>query len=241
MSYEELFYSDTVQEIARTVCDIARESWQLGLSDSTGFSISARIPDSSAILVDKSGTGFRRNKITPEDLLLYDINGDLLYQSVKSTNNRLAPVNTVIHLGGYKASDHLMGCIHWHDPFTIAFASQKMIIPPFSLQSKLIGEVPCIYINDRIEKERYSTEAPDLRVPTGIHARPEVLYVMNQVADAAIQFIRSKGSELEKHGIVITHYEHGLFSWGRSVDEAFENAYRSYRNAQAIIYSKVLQ
>jgi ribulose-5-phosphate 4-epimerase/fuculose-1-phosphate aldolase len=240
MDYEKLFYSDTVQRIATTMCDIARECWRLGLSDSTGFSISARVPDSDAILVDKSGTGFRRNNITPEDLILYDIEGNLLYKSQKSENDRLAPVNTVIHLGGYRSSPQLQGCIHWHDPFTIAFAAQGKNIPPFSLQSKLIGEVPCLRIDDREEKKKYSEHASDLKIPTGIHTRPDVLYVMNQVADAAAQYVSSRKDELDKHGVVVTHYEHGLFSWGRSVDEAFENAYRSYRNAQAIIYSKLL-
>ena len=38
------------------MCDIAAEFWNLGLSDSTGFSISAKIPNTPAILVDKSGT-----------------------------------------------------------------------------------------------------------------------------------------------------------------------------------------
>lgn len=56
MDYHKLFQSQEVQQLANTMCDIAAEFWNLGLSDSTGFSISAKIPNTPAILVDKSGT-----------------------------------------------------------------------------------------------------------------------------------------------------------------------------------------
>ncbi|MFC2709529.1 MAG: class II aldolase/adducin family protein [Candidatus Saccharibacteria bacterium] len=39
--------------------------------------------------------------------------------------------------------------------------------------------------------------------------------------------------------IVISQFEHGFFAWGRTVDEAFENAYRARRNAQALLLSKL--
>lgn len=48
---------------------------------------------------------------------------------------------------------------------------------------------------------------------------------MNKVAEKAADIIMEKGDELEKHGIVISQFEHGFFAWGRTVDEAFENAY----------------
>lgn len=240
MNYEKLFYSEDTQRRAKVICDLARECWDLGLSDSTGFSISAKIPGTNAILVDKSGTGFRRNKITPEDLIMYDIDGNLLYQSTSTDNPRLAPVNTVVHLAGYKANKNLAGCIHWHDPYIIAFAGQGMDIPPFTLQSKLIGTVECIRVDDRGEKALFEKSGVNLPIPTGIHTRQDVLWVMNKVGDEAGRIIQDKGSELENHGIVVSHLEHGLFAWGRSVEEAFENAYRARRNAQSLLMSKLL-
>lgn len=62
---------------------------------------------------------------------------------------------------------------------------------------------------------------------------------MNKVADKAADIIMEKGDELEKHGIVISQFEHGFFAWGRTVDGAFENAYRARRNAQALLLSKL--
>ena len=153
------------------MCDIAAECWNLGLSDSTGFSISAKIPNPPAILVDKSGTG--------KD------------------------------------------------------------IPTYTLQSKLIGKVRCIKVDDRKEKEYFFKNQPQFDVPSGVYTRPDVLWSMNKVADKAADIIMEKGDELEKHGIVISQFEHGFFAWGRTVDEAFENAYRARRNAQALLLSKL--
>lgn len=237
--HKDLFFSKEVQEYANTICELARECWELGLSDSTGFSISQRIPNFDAILVDKSGTGFRRNKITPEDLLLINNNGDLLFQA-SSQNPRLAPVNIAVHLAGYLRSSAL-GCIHWHDPFTNAFSVDGKTIHPLTVQSKLIGDVPCVIVDDRKKKKEKEDKMIDIQVPSGIHSRPDVYFVMKEVGEHVGEILATRAGEFERHGIVVSHYEHGLFSFGRSVEEAFENGYRSVRNAQTIIYSRLLK
>ena len=241
MDYKKLFYSDAVQHTANYICEIARECWTLQLNDSTGFSITSRIGDTDAIIVDKSGTGFRRNIITPEDLILIDVNGNLLFKPENSENPRLAPVNVVIQLEGYKACDKLGGGIHWHDPWTNAFAAKGLTIEPFTLQSKLLGDVQCAIVDDRKEKKYMKDNNIDVKVPTGLHSRPDVYYVMKQAGEKSAKFIKERTDELDKHGIVVTHFEHGLTAWGRSVEEAFDNAYRSVRNAQASLFTKLLE
>lgn len=237
--YKDLFYSKEVQEIAESVCEMAKECWDLGMSDSTGFSVSQILPGTDIVITDKSGTGFRRNKIKPEDLVLIDLDGNLIYKPEDSPNDRLAPVNVVIHLEGYKACP-AKGCIHWHDPYTLAFAAQGLTIKPFTLQSKLIGEVPCVIVDDRKEKKHIKDKGIDVVVPSGLHSRPDVYYVMKKVGEKAAKILDSRKEEFKKHGIVITHLEHGLFSWGRSVEEAFDNAIRSYRNSKALLLSKII-
>ncbi len=236
--HKALFKSREVQNYAHTICGLAAECWERGLSDSTGFSISQVIPDTNIVLTDKSGTGFRRNKITPDDLILIDFDGNLLYQP-SNTNPRLAPVNIVIHLEGYKKSN-ARGCIHWHDPFTDAFACYGKTIYPLTLQSKLLGDAPCIVIDDRKQKARRLQGKIKVLVPNGLHSRPDVYFVMKQVGVEAGKILAKRNEEFNRHGIVVTHYEHGLFSFGRHVEEAFENGYRSFRNAQTIIYSRML-
>lgn len=238
MNYQDIFESEVVQKIALSICEIAQECWNLRLSDSTGFSISQVIPDTNLVLVDKSGTGFRRNKISPKDLLLIDLEGELKYQP-SIDNPRLAPVNTAIHLAGYRSSD-AKGCIHWHDPYTNAFACYGKTIHPLTLQSKLLGDVPCVIIDDREQKKILSKNAEELIVPSGFHSRQDVYFVMNQVGDAVGDILKTRNDEFKRHGISVTHFEHGLFAYGRSVEEAFENGYRTVRNAQTILNSRLL-
>ncbi len=237
--YKSFFESDEVQRVAGIICDLARECWERNLSDSTGFSISQVIPDTNVVITDKSGTGFRRNKIKPEDLILVDTDGNLLYQP-NSVNPRLAPVNVEIHLAGYRSSD-AKGCIHWHDPYTNAFACYGKTIHPLTLQSKLIGDVECVLVDDREQKKKRKNENIDISVPTGLHSRPDVFFVMHQTGEKVAKILKRRNAEFVRHGIVVTHYEHGLFSFGRTVEEAFENAYRSVRNCQAIIFSRLLE
>lgn len=239
MDYRALFKSHQVQYYAKIICELAQESWERNLSDSTGFSISQRIPGTDIVITDKSGTGFRRNKITPKDLILIDLDGELLYQPTK-TNPRLAPVNVAIHLAGYRHSD-AQGCIHWHDPFTNAFACYNKTIHPLTLQSKLIGDVPCVLVDDREQKSLRVKKNIEVNVPSGLHSRPDVYFVMEQVGAKVGKTLKKRNSEFARHGIVVTHYEHGLFSFGRHVEEAFENGYRCVRNAQTIIYSRLLK
>ncbi len=240
MNYGSIFNNIETQKLANTICELARECWQLRLSDSTGFSISARVPGTDAILVDKSGTGFRRNRISPNDLLLMNDSGELLYLPEGSNNDRLAPVNVAIHLAGYKASNKLTGCIHWHDQIINAFTGKGLSIEPYTLQSKLLGTIECITIDDSFEKAIYLKLNEKISVPSGFHPRDDVYYSMKKVADAAGDIINKRVTEFDKHGISLTHKQHGIFSWGRSVEEAFDNAYRVRRNAESILWSKLL-
>jgi len=236
--YKKLFNSKEIKKYAKSICNIAKESWMLGLSDSTGFSISQIIPNTNAILVDKSGTGFRWNRINKDDLLLIDLEGNLLYQP-NDKNPRMAPVNCMIHLEGYKNSD-AKSCVHWHDPYTNAFACSGKTIPPFTLQSKLIGDTPCIMVDDRKYKKYKEENNVKTNVPSGLHSREDVYYVMEKAGEEAGKILKQRNEEFQRHGIVITHYEHGLFAFGRNLEEAFDNAYRCYRNAQAIIFNRLL-
>lgn len=153
MNYKKLFNSDETQETARTMCDLAKLCWDLRLSDTTGFSISHKITD-NIVITDKTGTGFRRNNINPNDLILIDLDANFVY-SPETSDKRRAPVNVVIHLEGYKNSK-AQSCIHWHDPFTNAFSCLGLTINPLTLQSKLIGEVGCILIDDSEEKDWFA-------------------------------------------------------------------------------------
>ncbi len=68
----------------------------------------------------------------------------------------------------------------------------------------------------------------------------EFHFVMQQVGNKFGKILERRNEEFKRHGIVVTHFEHGLFSFGRHIEEAFDNGYRAVRNAQTIIYSRLL-
>ena len=100
--------------------------------------------------------------------------------------------------------------------------------------------MPCVVVDDREQKKDAARRGIVLDVPSGLHARQDVYHVMKQVGEKVADILVNRNKEFKRHGIVITHYEHGLFAYGRNVEEAFENGYRAFRNAQAIIFSRFL-
>ena len=135
---------------------------------------------------------------------MIDLDANFIY-SPKKGDTRKAPVNVVIHLDGYKQCS-AQGCIHWHDPFVNAFSCQGMSINPLTLQAKLIGEVPCVVVDDKMEKEKLKKEKININVPSGLHSRQDVYYVMKQVGKKVGKILNQRRNEFTKHGVVITHF-----------------------------------
>lgn len=191
-------------------------------------------------MVDQSGTGFRKCHVTTDDLLIIDENCELVEDAPNSAR-RKAPVNVVIHTEYYKANPLARVCVHCHAPYTQVFACRNLTIPPFTLQSKLMGEVPCEFLDDRKLKAEYVKEKGALTVPSGLHSRDEVFYVMKKVAEEVVRLLFQRSAEMENHGLAVNHFEHGIFVFGRNMGEAFDNLERAEANARAILLSSLLK
>jgi ribulose-5-phosphate 4-epimerase/fuculose-1-phosphate aldolase len=63
---------------------------------------------------------------------------------------------------------------------------------------------------------------------------------MEKVAQKIATTLKPRNLEMEKHGLAATHYQHGIFVFGRNINEAFDNLERIEANARAIILSKSL-
>ena len=98
-----------------------------------------------------------------------------------------------------------------------------------------------LLVDDRAEKGENASQIAQISVPDGLHCRQDVFLVMKKVGGKVGEILHRRNAEFEKHGIVVTHFEHGLFSFGRNLNEAFDNGYRSVRNAQTTIYGRMLQ
>ena len=210
--------------------DVIKDMWELGLANSTGIAVSMRLDDGT-VLTDRSGTGFRRCKISGDDLMVISLDGELL----EAGEGRLAPVNTVIALAYFKANPLANACVHCHPLYSQLFAIANLPILPFTLQSKLTGIMPCIYVDDRAEKRRMVANEITVNVPTGIHSRPDVFFVMDQVGQKVVEVLTPRNNEMLEHGLAANHYEHGGFWFGRTIDEALENLIRMEANAKSLV------
>jgi len=228
----------TEQESRSEMVDILKCMWDRGHANTTGVSISERLGE--RIIVDQSGTGFRRCRITINDLLVIN-EACHLVEDAPNGSFRRAPTNVIIHTEYYKENLLAQACIHCHAPYTQVFACESRDIPPYTLQSKIMGEIPCIQVDDGALKEQFRQSQKSLIVPSGLHQRPDVFYVMSQVARKTIETLRPRNEEMKSHGLAVTHYQHGIFVWGRSLAEAFDNLERAEANARAIILSKHLR
>lgn len=226
-------------KIRSEIVEVLRCMWDRGHANTTGVSISERA-DESRIIVDQSGTGFRRCKITEDDLLVIDTEGNLL-EDAPNGSHRRAPSNVIIHTEYYKANALARACVHCHAPYTQVFSCEKMDIPPYTLQSMIMGTIPCITVDDRALKEEFRRKNVLLEVPSGLHNRPDVFYVMQEVAKGVVNALMPRNEEMRAHGLAITHYQHGIFVFGRNLEEAFDNLERAEANARAILLSGVLR
>jgi ribulose-5-phosphate 4-epimerase/fuculose-1-phosphate aldolase len=222
----------------KKIIETLKDLWDRGHMNTTGVSISIRLED-NRILVDQTGTGFRRAQVTEGDLLLIDLDGNLIEPAPNSPEKR-APVNTVVHLAYYRENLKARACIHVHAPYSQVFACRGESIEPYILQSEILGIVPCIQVDDRKLKEKFFSENLRVAVPTGLHARPDVYYVMREVADITAASLRPRNDEMDKHGLAVTHYQHGIFVFGRNIDESFDNLERVEANARTIILSRMM-
>ncbi|MBI5405744.1 class II aldolase/adducin family protein [Candidatus Kaiserbacteria bacterium] len=217
--------------------EILHDLWDRGHANTTGVSVSIRLDDGN-ILVDQTGAGFRKCRVAAGDFLIIDLNGNLV-RPAPLIPQKLAPVNTGVHLAYYK-NPLAQACIHAHAPYSQVFACRGETINPYTLQSQILGEVLCIHADDADLKKEYRERKPFIEVPSGLHARPDVWYVMQKVAELTAKALEPRNHEMEKHGLAITHYQHGIFVFGRNLDEAFDNLERVEANARTIIFSRMM-
>ncbi len=215
---------------------IVKLMWQRGHANTTGVSISYKDDDGN-IFLNQSGTGFRRCNITVDEILKVDGDGNLLESNVV---HRYAPVNTIVHIDFYKNNPLAKACVHCHPPYSIVFACLGKSLNPFTLQSELLGEVPCIMVDDVALKKEYFEKQPEIEMPTGLHGRKDVFFVMSQVAQEAVKVLRPRFSEMKKHGLAFNVFRHGIFVFGRNLGEAFDNLERIESNAKAFLLAQPL-
>jgi L-fuculose-phosphate aldolase len=224
-------------QIKGEIVEIVRELWARGHMDTTGVAVSVRT-DENRVLVDPSGTGYRRGNVSEEEIITIDLDCNLIENG--SVSRKLAPANTIIHTNFFKGNQYAQACVHCHAAYSLVFACLGKSINPFTLQSQIVGEVPCVMIDDVKVKENYHSKGFSEVVPSGLIGRPEVFHVMKIASQTALAIMQPRLDEMKGHGLAFTLHRHGIFVFGRNLGEAFDNLERVERNAKVILLSKNL-
>jgi L-ribulose-5-phosphate 4-epimerase len=101
----------------------------------TSGNISGRDPETNLVVIKPSGV--RYEKLTPENLVVVDLEGNVVEGDLKPS------VDTDTHLYVYRHRSDVRGVGHTHSPYASIFAALGRPIPPCLTASAMLGgEVP---------------------------------------------------------------------------------------------------
>jgi L-ribulose-5-phosphate 4-epimerase len=103
----------------------------------TSGNVSGRDPASGLIAIKPSGV--RYDKLTPENLVLVDVDGKLVEGKLKPSSD------TAAHLYIYRHRPDVNGVVHTHSTFATAFAAVGKPIPAYltAICDEFGGPIPC--------------------------------------------------------------------------------------------------
>jgi L-ribulose-5-phosphate 4-epimerase len=99
--------------------------------------ISARDPDTGLVVIKPSGIRFEQ--LTPESMVVVDLNGEVKEGSLKPSSD------TASHCYIYREMPSVNGIVHTHSRYATAFAALGKAIPCFltGMADEFGGEIPC--------------------------------------------------------------------------------------------------
>jgi L-ribulose-5-phosphate 4-epimerase len=109
---------------------------QAGLVTWTSGNVSGRDPETGYVVIKPSGV--RYEALTPQDLVIVDLDGDVI-------EGRLKPsVDTATHLYVYRRRPDVNGVVHTHSTFATAFAALGKPIPVYltAMADEFGGPIP---------------------------------------------------------------------------------------------------
>ena len=109
---------------------------QNGLVLWTSGNASARDPETGLVIIKPSGVLF--DELTPENLVIVDVNGNVVEGDLKPS------VDTASHLYVYRHRPDLNGVVHTHSPYATSFAIRGESLPIYTTTSAAVfgTEIP---------------------------------------------------------------------------------------------------
>jgi L-ribulose-5-phosphate 4-epimerase len=124
-----------LEELRREVWACNLELPENDLVKMTSGNVSGRDPDTNLVVIKPSG--HRYEQLTPESLVVVDLEGKVVEGDLKPS------VDTDTHLYVYRHRSDVFGVAHTHSVFASTFAARGKPIPPCLTASAMMGgEVP---------------------------------------------------------------------------------------------------
>lgn len=184
--------------------------YQSGLVISTFGNVSGIDRSKSLVAIKPSGVSYK--KLTPEDIVLVDLEGNKVEGKLNPSSD------TKTHLELYRAFSDIGGVAHTHSTYATAWAQARKAIPCLGTTHAdyFYGEVLCTRVisNSCIIKD-YELRIGELIVDT----------------------FKSKDYRHMKAVLVACH---GPFSWGEDAEEAVEISVALEEIAKTALYSMVI-
>lgn len=126
-----------LEELRQTVCELHEELPINNLVAWTSGNVSARDPETNLVVIKPSGIKFP--DLTPENMVIVDINGNLVEGDYKPSSD------TASHCYIYRHMPQVNGIVHTHSRYATAFATHGRSIPCITtaMGDEFGGDIPC--------------------------------------------------------------------------------------------------
>lgn len=185
-----------LEELKQLVYEANMELPRYGLVTFTWGNVSAIDRKSGLFVIKPSGVEYE--KLTPEDMVVVDLNG-------KKVEGRFNPSSdTATHVELYKAFSEIGGIVHTHSSYATSWAQAGRSIPCYGTTHAdyFYGEVPCVRcLNAEEIAEAYEENTGHL--------------IVNE-------FKRMGKDPVAVPAVLCKN--HGPFAWGKDAKEAVHNA-----------------
>src|SRR6478752_4418855 len=131
--------TDLTKEIRRlreTVAALHAELVRYGLVVWTAGNVSGRVPGAGLLVIKPSGVSY--DELTPENMIVCDLNGEVLEGDFSPSSD------TAAHAYVYRHMDDVGGVVHTHSTYGCAWAARAEPIPCVltAMADEFGGEIP---------------------------------------------------------------------------------------------------
>lgn len=123
-------------EIRRHICELNIDLQRYGLVQWTSGNVSERLPDGKTFIIKPSGVKYE--KLTPEDMVICDLDGNKLDGSLAPSSD------TAAHAYVYRHMPEINGVVHTHSNYASAWAAAHQSIPCVltAMADEFGGDIP---------------------------------------------------------------------------------------------------